>query len=272
MAGIRRTILIGAAVLASSLAGVAGAGQAAGAATATASISGTVRVAGTGVPIAGLSVDLFKEVTRRLGPPFGNGKPFKAPGYVTSVLTAPDGTYTLSGLPASDASGYWVCFSTFGFPYQPNCFLDELGYDPFPDPLGLFQIPQYAARVHVASGQHVTGVDAHLIDLTVLNASNAGTITGKVTQTVLGRPLNQVRVTVRDAAGTVATEAMTRPNGTYVLVFVPAGPGYRVCFNGAGARGGVSLHGYTSRCRLVPVNVAAGAITPNVNAQLAGTI
>jgi hypothetical protein len=271
MTTIRRTSVALAAVVAAVLGTVVAVAPRATAAN-TASISGTVREAGTAAPVAGASVDLYREITRTLGPPFGNGKPFKTYGYVTSVQSGADGTYTLSGLPASDAAGYWVCFGTFGIPYEPECYLDELGYNPFPNPLGLVDVPPNASRVHVGAGQHVGRIDASLVDFAVLNQATAGTIAGKVTQTVLGLPLKQVRVTVYNTSGRVVTEAMTAANGAYRLVFVAAGPGYRVCFDGSGARGGVSLHGYVSRCRLVPVTVAPGTTTGNVNATLSGSL
>ncbi len=270
MTTIRRTALALATVAAAAIGAVVLAPQAT--AANTASITGTVRESGTGTPVAGVSVDLYREITRTLGPPFGDGKPFKTPGYITSVQTGADGTYTLGGLPASDALGYWVCFSTFGLPYEPECYLDEIGYNPFPSPLGIIDVPSTAARVHVAAGQHVTSIDANLIDFTALNPAISGTIGGKVTQTVFGLPLSQVRVTLFNTSGHVVTEALTRANGTYRLIFVPVGTGYRVCFNGSGAKGGLSLHGYTSRCRLVPVTVLAGTTTANVNAQLSGTL
>jgi hypothetical protein len=258
------------AAIAVALGAIAAAGPASGAGTA--SITGTVREAGTGTPVSGISVDLYRQVTRTLGPPFGNGKPFKTYGYVTSVPTGADGRYTLSGLAASDSVGYWVCFNTFGFPYEPACYLDQLGYYPFPDPLGLVQLPSDANTVHVATGQHVTGIDASLVAPSALDPATAGAVAGRVTQTVFGLPLNHVRVTLFNPSGNVVTEALTGTNGTYGLIFVPAGVGYRVCFNGSSARGGLSLGGYTSSCRAASVSVVAGATTANVNAQLKGTI
>jgi hypothetical protein len=270
MRRIRRAIMFATAVFAALLGTVLAAPQAT--AANTASISGTVREAGTGAPVAGVSVDLYRQVTRTLDPPFGNGRPFKTPGYVTSVETAANGTYTLSGLAASDAVGYWVCFGTHGLAYQPACYLDELGYDPFPDPLGLVQLPAAATPVHVSAGQHVTRIDASLIDFSVFNSATTGTVAGQVTQTVFGRPLKQVRVTVYGPGGIVLTEAMTGANGSYQLVFVPAGAGYHVCFDGSGAKGGLSLRGYTTSCRAASVAVVAGMTTANINAQLAGSI
>jgi hypothetical protein len=184
MSAKRRTFVIIAAMVAALLPASLAATHAS--AVGTASITGTVREAGTGVPVGGVSVELFKEITRTLGPPFGNGKPFKTPGFVKSVQTGADGTYALTNLDASDAAGYWVCFNTFGVPYEPQCYLDELGYNPFPNPLGLIDVPAHATRVQVAAGQHVARIDASLFDFAVLNPATAGTIAGKVTQTVLG--------------------------------------------------------------------------------------
>ena len=270
MATIRRTIAIIAAALSVALMGAVAATHAS-AATPTGSISGTVRESGTGVPVAGIRIELFKEITRTLSPPFGNGKPFKTPGFVTAVESGAGGRYTLSGLPASDAAGYWVCFNTVGFGYEPVCYLDEIGYAPFPDPLGLVQLPPNAGRVRVNAGQHVTRIDANVRDI-AFNPAITGAVAGKVTQTVLGLPLRQVRVTLVNPGGHVVLEALTRADGTYRLVFLPPGSGYRVCFDGSSAKGGLSVRGYTSRCRFAPVSVAAGAVTSNVNAQLSGMV
>ena len=245
----------------------------AAAAPATASIAGTALVGGTGAPVGGLTVELYHFEKRVLYPPFGNGRPFYAPSYIESVQTAGDGTYAFTALPASDSRGYLVCFDpVFTFSYQPACYLNQVGYDPFPNPLGLVQVPPGTTPIHVAAGHRADGIDANMVDLAVLNEQTAGTVAGKVTQTLFGIPLRGVKVHAMTPSGQIAGEGLTDGAGNYTVGFLPAGSGYTICFDGSSATGGVSLGAYKSACLPGKVTVTAGATTQNVNESLAATL
>lgn len=243
------------------------------AATGPASITGTVRVGGTGAPVGDMAVELFDFEKQVVDPPFGNGRPFYAPTFVRSVHTASDGTYAFTALPAPNSYGYLVCFDpVFEYPYQPTCYLNQLGYDPFPDPLGFNQIPPGTTAIHVAAGHHASGIDANMVDLSVLNDQTAGAISGKVTQTLLGIPLRGVQVHALTPSGQIAGEGLTDGKGNYTVTYLPASAtGYTMCFDGSSASGGISLGAYRSGCAASRIAVTAGATTQNVNATLAAS-
>src|SRR3954467_5006682 len=105
-----RSMKVALAVVAAVL-GVAIAGPSADAAN-TASISGTVRFAGTGDPAPGVLVSAARlERSYAL-----TGRPAMVPMFFAATPSGADGRYTVSGLPASDSTGYWVCFIVPGFP------------------------------------------------------------------------------------------------------------------------------------------------------------
>ena len=254
-------------VLAAALTGLAAftAVPASGSAATTGSISGTVREAGTGVPLGGLDVTIV-QIQKVVV--FGQHTTATVP--IAYGVTNDDGTYTVAGL-APDP-GYYVCFSEgfFGFPHLGNCYLDAEFFDPLPNPFGWVQVGQDSTRVRVMSGQHVTRIDGQL---RIFPFEQYGFVSGTVTQRFVGSALRNVRVTAYDASGTVLDEALTQAGGKYNLYgLLGSTAGYRICFDGSAATGGVTLHAYSRACYPARVPVTPQATTPNINATLTATV
>jgi len=232
----------------------------------TASISGTVRQAGTGAPLFGILIMVLqlKKTTTF------SGQTVTGPVLVASSNSAADGSYTVAGL-GPDSGGYYVCF-TYGIftDIRGACFLNVEDFSPFPNPVGLTQVPFGASRVRVLSGQHVQRIDAALR----VGAADQdyGSIAGTVTQRYIGSGLKGVRVTAYDSSGTVVDETMSGAGGKYVLDGVlPSTVGYRICFDGSGAVGGLTLKAYGSACYRSAVPVAAQTTTQHVDIALQST-
>lgn len=237
----------------------------AGTAATTGSISGTAREAGTGTPLGGLDVTIV-QVQKVVV--FGRHTTATVP--IAYGVTNDDGTYTVDGL-APDP-GYYVCFSEgfFGFPHLGNCYLDAEIYNPLPNPFGWVQVGTDSARVRVMAGQQVTRIDAQL---RIFPFEQYGFVSGTVTQRYVGSALRNVRVTAYDATNTVVDEALTQAGGKYNLYgLLGSASGYRICFDGSAATGGVTLHAYGRVCYPSRVSVTPGATTPNVNAALTATV
>lgn len=234
-----------------------------GSAATPGSISGTVREAGTGTPLAGIDVTIVQRQTVVV---FGRKTTATVP--IAYGVTGDDGTYTVGGL-APDP-GYYVCFSEgfFGFPHEGACYLDAEFFDPLPNPFGWVQVGQDSARVRLTAGQHVTRIDDQL---RIFPFEQYGFVTGTVTQRFVGSALRGVRVTAYDATGTVVDEALTLAGGKYELYGLLTGA-YRICFDGSGASGGVTLKAYGRACYPAPVHVTAQTTTPNINATLTATV
>jgi hypothetical protein len=184
-------------------------------------ISGTVTASGTGSGVGGVSVDVYD----------GTGT------YLTSATSGPDGSYTVTGLPASKA-GYHVCFdpSTAGTAtlFAGQCYKNAPWSRTADLPAGLTAVP-------VVAGGTAKGVSAVLVP--------AGSITGKVAAASGGGALGGVSVSVLDTAGNPVTATSTASDGTYSAAGLAASAkGYVVCFDATAATGGPSVTGYASQC------------------------
>lgn len=250
----------------------------------TASISGTVRFAGTGDPVAGAWVGVA-----RLERSYGlTGRPVMVPMFFTSTTSDVAGHYTVAGLPASDATGYWVCFTIPEFPptYEGQCYANQPGLGILPNPLGWLDFPLMSNNVRLKAGQHISDIDAALYYNLLGSVPNPrGTVAGKVTDG-LGLPLRFVKITAWNSAGRIVGNAATDSKGTYRLGWLPTGS-YKLCFDGSNATGGVTLHAFKSRCYTTaawaghevtppvgarPVSVTDGVTTAGINAKLPASL
>ena len=211
-----------------------------------------MRAAGTAYALPGVQVMLLA-LMPALEEPVS-----ELPALVTFTYTSTSGTYAFTGLPASDH--YWVCFDTqfingYTTPappgplraYQDNCYLNRPGFNPQPDLAGFYPWPPTpgSTPIQVANGQQVTGIDASLVNPAVTNPANAGSISGKVTQSMTGQPLRGATVVVFNPFGKVVGETLTGGQGKYTVTNVLAARfSYTVCVNGSAATGGTGLHGY----------------------------
>lgn len=211
----------------------------------TASISGTATDAVTGQPVSGLDVILLENMLHY--PP--GGPPVLAPGAVTYTVTDTNGHYSLTGLAASDSTGYWVCFGNFTGPaaiYAGQCYDNQLGFSPYPDPVGFFDMPNTAKTIVLGDGQSVTGIDAQmtLYPPPVPSYFIFGDVLGRDTQE------NLVGVQVEAFSSPTATvPVLTRSNttGGFGLRLMSAGS-YLVCFDAAGVTSPTAVNGYLDQC------------------------
>ena len=239
----------------------------------SASISGTVRQAGTGTPLAGYDVTVLKLTTVNFGGPVTGPTP------VYSGTTAANGTYTIPVAP--NGVGYYVCFS----PPEPfalgQCYLNQLWLPSFPNPLGFVQVPYSATLVKVGTLQHVTGIDDDEVDPSVTPPDEVGSVSGTVTETLIGAKLKGVRVSAFSATGAIVSQALTATDGTYRLDNILPATNYRVCFDGTTGSGGVTLHAYVRKCYAnvawsggaapigaTHVAVTSGETTPGIDVSL----
>jgi hypothetical protein len=250
----------------------------------TASIAGTVRIAGTGDPVVGVWVGVARRQTRTVF-----GRRVQVPIFLADAVTDAAGHYVVGGLPASGSDGFWVCFSPADLPsseYEPQCYANQPGFDPYPNPLGWLQVSYGSNKVRVGAGQHIKDIDASFFrNLLLPDPGPTGTVTGTVTDT-LGLPLASVKVSAWNNSGRIVGNAATRANGTYRLEHLPTGT-YAICFDGSNATGGLSLHAFGNRCyhaaawagstALPPstakyVGVVDGATTTRIGAKLPASL
>ncbi len=163
------------------------------------SISGTVISSFDDQPIAGVRVELYV---------------FEGGGYagVGSVTTDENGVYTAFTL----SPGQY----TFGFFDDSGAHLSTY--------LGQSNTLNQATLVTVDIGETVTGVDQVL--------QRAGSISGTVTDSVTGEPIEGVQVSSEyfdEFAGWVGSD-VTGPDGTYRLDGLKPGDSWTVYFDGAG--------------------------------------
>jgi hypothetical protein len=145
-------------------------------------ISGTVTDAGTGAPLAGVSLYVYGST-----------------GYFASVTTNASGTYIATGL----TTGTYYVYTTNSLGY-----VDEL-YNNLP--LANYQFPSYVAGtgISVTAGTATSGINFGL--------AAGGSISGTVTAAGTGLPLANVYVNVYDARGRSVANGTTNDAGLYTV-------------------------------------------------------
>jgi Carboxypeptidase regulatory-like domain len=215
------------------------------------SITGTVTDTGS-VPhgLANVRVSVFSPTT----------------GTVTSVTTAGDGTYAVSGLAAgTDYQVWFYPAGATGGSFDALGYLDQ-AYDNQQPMFGDTPTP-----VTVTEGATTTAIDAAL--------AVGGAITGTVSDaagTQHGLAGVSVRVEI-PSNGNYHGSAVTAADGSYTVRGMPAGTDYQVCFYASGATDGSSnATGYLDQCfdnrpasgTPTPVAVTLGASRAGVDAAL----
>lgn len=195
-------------------------------------VTGKVTDATTGLPLAGVSVQV-------------SGGSF---GYATTSAT---GVWTVRGL---ETGNYGVCFDTSGDVTggSANGYIGECWNN---QPRGA------GTNVALVAGTTKSGIDAGL--------AAGGRITGKVT-TPAAAAIASVGVDLYSATGGYVDSTMTANDGTYALKGVVAGTGYKVCFSpNDDIWAGECWNNKATFATADPVSVTAGVTTGNVNATLA---
>jgi hypothetical protein len=211
-------------------------------------ISGTVTAGGGG--ISGVGVDVLSTSGTLIG----------------GATTAPDGTYTVTGLASAS---YTVCFDASAISaagYASQCY-ENVAW------AGSGRgAPPGTTAVTVKGGTTASGVSAAL--------TSGVSITGTVTASA-GGGLTGVNADVFDASGNFLATAATASDGTYAVTgLAPSSDGYIVCFDASSAAGGSSATGYASQCYknvpwtsgssppsgTTPVRASSGAAITGVNA------
>jgi hypothetical protein len=178
------------------------------------------------------------------------------------AITAADGSYSVTGLPAG--TDYQVCFDASGATggssmtgYIDRCYNNQPMETPTP--------------VTATLGTATTGINAAL--------AGAGALSGTVTDAGGSQGLATVYVDVISSSTGSGGGAITAADGSYTVAGLPAGTDYQVCFSGSGATGGSSAAtGYVDECydnqptsgTPTPVAVTTGATRTGTNAALAG--
>jgi hypothetical protein len=80
-------------------------------------------------------------------------------------------------------------------------------------------------------------------------------------QSPLGNPLGNVKVDILGPTAAVLASTTTDKRGMYAINGLVAGTFY-VCFNGVGATGGLTLHGYFGQCWKNKGWTGPGAVAP----------
>jgi hypothetical protein len=215
-------------------------------------VSGTVTDAGgTLHGLANVDVQVFSPSTNAGG----------------AAMTAADGTYTVTGLPAG--TDYQVCFYTWsgatGGSSDATGYLEQC-YDNQPT-------LNETTPVAVTTGAITPGINAAL--------AVAGAVWGTVTDADgTHHGLANVDVQVSSPSTFAGGGATTAADGSYTVAGLPAGTDYQVCFyDWSGATGGSSdTNGYVEQCwqnqstsgTPTPVTVNLGARTPGIDAGLVG--
>jgi hypothetical protein len=218
-------------------------------------IAGTVSAAAGAAPLDAVQVRVTDTIGNRV-----------------SAETAGNGSFVISGLPAS-TTGYYVCFlganargasSKTGFGSQ--CYKGVAWSGTGPPPAGSKPVP-------VTAGSTASGVNAQL--------GAAGGISGKVAAAAGGAALSGVNVAIFNGT-TVVGAGATATNGTFTVTGLAASTtGYSVCFDATFA--GTSTVSYASQCYKTPswntngpppagttaVKVSSGVVTTGINAALA---
>jgi 5-hydroxyisourate hydrolase-like protein (transthyretin family) len=203
-------------------------------------ISGTVTDSATGLPLAGVWIDVYDA--------YGN--------WVTYGSTDSSGAFTTSdGLPSG--TYYASSWNSLGY-------VDEL-YDDIPCPSATCAVTS-GVPISVAGG--VTG-GIHFA------LARGGRVSGTVTDGSTGLPLVGVWVRIYDGAGNIASYDTTDASGAYTTEAVPAGTYYARTSNSAGYMDELydNIPCAAGVCTVTsgsPVTVTAGSTTGGVDFALAG--
>jgi 5-hydroxyisourate hydrolase-like protein (transthyretin family) len=196
-------------------------------------ITGTVTDAVTHAPLPNVEVDIYDSTDT----------------FVTSVDTASDGTYGVSGLPAG----------TY-----------EAGFAPSGD----FAAQFYKSKASLAGATPITvtaGATTSSIDAAL---AAGGQISGTVTDAVTHAPLQAVEVDLYDSAKNLLTSTTTALNGTYTFEGLAPGT-YEVGFSpSSGGYLPLFYNGNPTLATASSVTVTASHTTSGINGALAlgGTI
>src|SRR5450631_3805837 len=217
-------------------------GSQASATGATGSISGTVTAAAGGGDVSGICVDaLTSDGTLTLA---------------GSAITAPDGTYAISGL---SAGNYDVEFSVAGCGTSGS------------------YLTQWYNNATSSSTAHLVSVTAGVTTPSINAALISGAITGTVTAGTGGADLSGICVDVQQTVGAGFGSATTRADGTYTVTGLKSGSYNVEFFTGCGNNGNYLTQWYNGQATetsAVPVSVVNGVTTSTINAALitGGTI
>lgn len=199
-----------------------------------ASISGTVTFSGG--PAEGVSVDVYA---------WEGADPFGV--MVASVVTAPDGTYSATDLPAGN---YRVGFRDNNGVYAPVFFVNANDI-------------YSAADISLTTAQAASGIDVAL--------SNASSIGGTVTAAGGLTPLESISVTVFRLSGgnwEFVGGQLSEMDGTFVINGLAAGD-YRLEFyDSSGVYAGEFYNNATAFALADTVNVPAATAVTGINASL----
>jgi len=214
-------------------------------AQATGDITGTVTDAGTGAPLAGVSVQVYKSNGTSAG---------------SSVTTNASGVYVFPGLVTGT---YYVRTSNI------LGYIDKL-YNNIPCPASQTCTVTTGTGVAVTAGATAAGIDFAL--------AAGATITGTVTDASTGAPLANVNVNVHNASG-IGSTVTTNASGVYVRASLATGTYYVKTFNSLGYVDELYDNfscegGQCTVSRGTGVSVTAGSTASGVNFGLAigGTI
>ncbi|HUA03960.1 MAG TPA: carboxypeptidase regulatory-like domain-containing protein [Solirubrobacteraceae bacterium] len=198
-----------------------------GALTPDGAISGTVTDGAGQTDLASISVTVYNA----------------SGSYVTSTTTAGDGSYTLTNLVPGTYEVYFTPNS--GQNYLPQYYDGETTL-------------ASADPVTVTSGQTTTGIGAAL--------ASGGRITGKVTDSATGQPIQYADAELENSSGGYVSEVSTGADGSFTLTGLASGS-YSLYF---WASGHVAQYynNETSLSSADQISVSAGSTASGINAAL----
>lgn len=208
----------------------------------TGTISGTVTDASTGLPLSDFPVNLLTFQVRH---DFDGSEIYGwMSTYPFGATTDSNGDYTITAVPPSDSHGYRVCFGTWIGPstdYWAQCYNDQRGFNPNADAFGMLDVPDTAQPINLASGQAVTGINAHMDRIPPYHLS--GRISDSMSSQVTG-----VKVDVFNASAPLGLVASAQGIYNYIdFRFDSPGP-YLVCFDASAATSSNAPNGYFDQC------------------------
>ena len=201
------------------------------------SVTGTVTVAGTETPLAGVTVQVYNAAGTSVG----------------SVTTNASGGYVKSGLP----TGKYYARTSNSLGY-----VDEI-YGELPCIGGSCPSVTTGTGMSVTAGETTGSIDFEL--------GLGGSISGTVTDSGTGSPLSNVTVQFFDAGGTAEGSATTDGSGKYSKNLLPAGTHYVVTSNSLGYIDELYDNLPCSGCVVTAgtgITVTGGATTSGVNVGL----